>query len=102
MEYNSCVVYFRRLSLRLFSPLVLSLRMAQYSAGQALDNVGKNIRYKVESEIARGQITAQEREVLGRVMRRIEWDVRIIDVTPPASTDTQVVVPNNTKVIVKP
>ncbi len=135
-------------------------------AGQALDNAGKNIRYKVESEIARGQITAQEREVLGRVMRRIEWDkrfvgsaiqlearssgtmilrgsvvndsvkhdavdlvantigvttvvdelavvkevkvikgkpdVRIIDATPPATTETQVVVPANSKVIVKP
>ena len=43
-------------------------------AGQALDNAGKNIRYRVESEIARGQVTVQEREVLSRVQRRIEWD----------------------------
>jgi osmotically-inducible protein OsmY len=47
-------------------------------AGQALDNAGKNIRYRVESEIARGQISAQEREVLSRVMRRIEWDKRFV------------------------
>ncbi len=43
-------------------------------AGQALDNAGKNIRYRVETEIARGQVTAQERDVLSRVMRRVEWD----------------------------
>ena len=135
-------------------------------AGQALDNAGKNIRYRVEAEIARGQITAQEREVLSRVMRRIEWDkrfvgsalnfeartggtlvlrgsvlndsvkqnavdlvantigvttvvdelavvkevkvikpnsdARVIEVAPPASTETQVIVPTKTKVIVKP
>ena len=50
-------------------------------AGQALDNAGKNIRYRVESEIARGQISAQEREVLGRVSRRIEWDKRFVGST---------------------
>ncbi len=50
-------------------------------AGQALDNAGKNIRYRVETEIARGQITAQEREVLGRVSRRIEWDKRFVGST---------------------
>ena len=47
-------------------------------AGQALDNAGKTIRYRVESEIARGQITAQERELLTRVTRRIEWDKRFV------------------------
>ncbi len=50
-------------------------------AGQALDNAGKNIRSRVETEIARGQITAQEREVLGRVSRRIEWDKRFVGST---------------------
>ena len=43
-------------------------------AGQALDNAGKNIRARVEDEVARGQITAQERDLLGRVERRIMWD----------------------------
>lgn len=47
-------------------------------AGQALDNAGKNIRYRVETEVARGQVTAQEREVLSRVTRRIEWDKPLV------------------------
>jgi hyperosmotically inducible periplasmic protein len=50
-------------------------------AGQALDNAGKNIRYRVESEIARGQVTAQEQEVLRRVTRRIEWDKQFVGST---------------------
>ncbi len=50
-------------------------------AGQALDNAGKNIRYRVETEIARGQITAQERELLAHVTRRIEWDKRFVGST---------------------
>ena len=134
-------------------------------AGRALDQTGKNIRYRVESEVARGETVAQERDVLGRVTRRIEWDkklagsalqvevqpdgtvvlrgsvtsdaakrraidlvestvgvtavvdgvavakevrvieskpaARAIEVTPPAA-DTKVVVPPETKVIVKP
>jgi hyperosmotically inducible periplasmic protein len=43
-------------------------------AGQALDRAGKNIRYRVETEVARGQEAVQDREVLYRVARRIEWD----------------------------
>lgn len=43
-------------------------------AGRALDNAGRNIRSRVETEVARGQISAQERDVLYRVTRRIEWD----------------------------
>ncbi len=70
----------RLLSAALVAITIISAASAQEGpiqrAGQALDNMGKNIRYRVESEIARGQITAQEREVLGRVMRRIEWDKR--------------------------
>ncbi len=45
-------------------------------AGQALDRTGKNIRSRVETEIARGQAAAEERDVLHRVLRRIEWDKR--------------------------
>ncbi len=50
-------------------------------AGQALDNAGKSIRSRVETEIARGQLSAQERELLGRVSRRIEWDKRFVGST---------------------
>ena len=45
-------------------------------AGQVLDRTGKNIRARVETEIARGQLAAEERDVLHRVLRRIEWDKR--------------------------
>jgi hyperosmotically inducible periplasmic protein len=45
-------------------------------AGQALDQTGKNIRARVETEIAKGQVAADERDVLYRVLRRIEWDKR--------------------------
>ncbi len=50
-------------------------------AGQALDNAGKNIRYRVETEIARGQVAIQDREVLNRVARRIEWDKQFLGST---------------------
>lgn len=72
----------RLLSAALVATSIVTAAFAQDGpierAGQALDNAGKNIRYRVESEIARGQITAQEREVLSRVMRRIEWDKRFV------------------------
>jgi hyperosmotically inducible periplasmic protein len=45
-------------------------------AGQALDRTGKNIRARVETEIAKGQVAVEERDVLYRVLRRIEWDKR--------------------------
>jgi hyperosmotically inducible periplasmic protein len=45
--------------------------------GRALDQTGKNIRSGVESGIARGQITAQERDVLNRVGKRIDWDKKM-------------------------
>jgi hyperosmotically inducible protein len=50
-------------------------------AGAALDNAGRNIRNTVDSEIARGQIDAQDREVLTRVMRRVEWDKQLVGST---------------------
>lgn len=43
-------------------------------AGRALDQAGKDIRSGIETEVARGQITAQERDVLHRVGKRIDWD----------------------------
>ncbi|WP_435018719.1 BON domain-containing protein [Tundrisphaera sp. TA3] len=46
-------------------------------AGRALDQTGKNIRATVETEIVRGQITAQERDVLTRVGKRIDWDKQL-------------------------
>lgn len=61
---------------------VTSMALAQDGplrrAGQALDSAGKTIRSRVESEVARGQLTAQERDLLGRVTRRIEWDKPLI------------------------
>ena len=45
--------------------------------GRALDQTGKNIRSGVETGIARGQITAQERDVLSRVGKRIDWDKKM-------------------------
>ena len=67
------------------SSLVVTAALAQDGpirrAGQALDRAGKNIRSRVESEVARGQITAEEREVLGRVSRRIEWDKQFVGST---------------------
>jgi hyperosmotically inducible protein len=50
-------------------------------AGQALDNAGKNIRTRVETEIARGQSAVQERDLLNRVARRVEWDKRLVGST---------------------
>src|SRR4051794_37872479 len=45
--------------------------------GRALDQTGKNIRSTVETEVVRGQITAQERDVLNRVGKRIDWDKQL-------------------------
>lgn len=47
-------------------------------AGQALDRAGKKIRYRVETEVARGQESVEERQVLNRVVRRIGWDKRFL------------------------
>jgi hyperosmotically inducible protein len=50
-------------------------------AGQALDNAGRGIRNAVDSGIAQGQIDAEDREVLNRVMRRVEWDKYLVGAT---------------------
>jgi len=47
--------------------------------GRALDNAGRNVRARVEGEVVRGQITAQERDLLARVTTRIRWDKKLID-----------------------
>ncbi len=49
--------------------------------GRALDNAGKNIRSRVENEVAREQINAQERDMLSRVVRRIDWDKQLVGST---------------------
>jgi hyperosmotically inducible periplasmic protein len=49
--------------------------------GQALDNVGRGIRNAVDNGIAQGQIDAEDREVLNRVMRRVEWDKHLVGST---------------------
>lgn len=47
-------------------------------AGRALDATGKNIRSRVETDVARAQSLAMEREMLNRVVRRIEWDKQFV------------------------
>ena len=73
--------------IRTFAATALSLVLAASStyaqdgplkrAGRALDQTGKNIRSSVETEVVRGQITAQERDILNRVGKRIEWDKQL-------------------------
>jgi hyperosmotically inducible periplasmic protein len=65
------------LSLALFSPAAQAQDGPLRRAGRALDQTGKSIRSTVETEVARGQITAQERDVLNRVGKRIEWDKQL-------------------------
>ena len=61
--------------------LIVSTASAQdgplSKVGRALDRTGKNIRSSVETEVARGQISAQERDVLNRVGKRIDWDKKM-------------------------
>jgi hypothetical protein len=42
--------------------------------GRALDNAGRGVRNTVETEVARGQIDSWDREVLARVISRVQWD----------------------------
>ena len=49
--------------------------------GRALDNAGRGIRNAVETEVARGQIDAEDREVVARVMNRIQWDKYLLTST---------------------
>ena len=72
------------LALFIFTPFTPASHAAQgpvQRAGQALDNAGKNIRRGVETGVARGQITAQERELLARVSQRIQWDKQLVSST---------------------
>ena len=75
----------RALSAAALSLALISAAQAQDGpfnrAGRALDNTGKNIRSRVENEVARGQITAQERDVLARVGKRIDWDKKMAGAT---------------------
>ena len=50
-------------------------------AGRALDQTGKNIRSSIETEVTRGQISADERDVLNRVGKRIDWDKQMAGCT---------------------
>jgi hypothetical protein len=49
--------------------------------GRALDNAGRGIRNAVETEVARGQIDAEDREVVARVMSRLQWDKYLVTST---------------------
>jgi hyperosmotically inducible periplasmic protein len=72
-----------------FSLMTLTLMVSTAAAqdgilsrtGQALDNVGRGIKNAVDNEVARGQIDAEDREVLTRVMRRVEWDKHLVGST---------------------
>ena len=50
-------------------------------AGRALDNAGKNIRGRVETEVVRGQVSVFERDLLNRVSLRISWDKKLVNST---------------------
>lgn len=50
-------------------------------AGQAIDGAGKSIRRGVESAVARGQTTAQERQVLQAITQRVNNDKRLVGST---------------------
>ena len=52
--------------------------MARSTESGVVDNAGRNIRNGVEAEVARGQVSAQERDLLFRVSRRIEWDKQLV------------------------
>ena len=65
-----------------FSLVTFALTMTTASAqegvlsrtGRAIDNAGRGIRNAVETEVERGQVDANDREVLNRVIRRLQWD----------------------------
>ncbi len=46
-----------------------------------IQRAGQNIRRNIETGVARGQITAQERELLARVSQRIQWDKQLVSST---------------------
>ena len=72
----------RSLAILLTLSFTVAAAIAQDSpirrAGQALDRAGKSIRYRLETEVARGQEVVYDREVMHRVARRIEWDKQVL------------------------
>src|SRR4051794_40144544 len=65
------------LAMALISPASMAQDGPLRRAGRALDNAGKNVRNRVETEVARGQVSAQERDLLNRVSRRLSWDKQL-------------------------
>jgi hypothetical protein len=61
----------------LAAPAVYAQDGPLQQAGRALGNAGRNIRARVETEVARGQTVAQEQELVYRVTRRLEWDKQL-------------------------
>lgn len=47
-------------------------------AGRAIDSAGKNVRARVEGEVVKGEIRAEERDLLARVHNRIRWDKQLM------------------------
>jgi hyperosmotically inducible protein len=78
---RSAAAFFLSLMLALMATPAFAQDGILKRAGDALDNAGRNIRNAVDNEVARGQIDAQDREVLNRVTRRIEWDKQLIGST---------------------
>ena len=68
-------------TIALFSPLANAQEGGAQRVGQALDNAGRNIRRTVENGVARGQMSAQERELLARVYHRVHWDKALVNST---------------------
>jgi len=67
----------RQLSAALLVAVLTTTAQAQgplQRAGEALEDAGRNIRQGVENAVARTQITAAERELLGRVSQRLTFD----------------------------
>jgi hyperosmotically inducible protein len=65
------------LAVALASPAVWAQDGPLRRAGRALDNAGKNVRDRVETEVARGQVSAAERDLLNRVTLRLSWDKQL-------------------------
>lgn len=54
---------------------------AAQRVGQALDRVGKGIRREVETGVARGQMTAFERDLMVHLQNRLRWDKALVSST---------------------
>jgi osmotically-inducible protein OsmY len=62
--------------------LAISLALAvMASSASAQEGILSRTGRALDNEVARGQMDAQDREVLNRVMRRVEWDKHLVGST---------------------